>query len=82
MVPLSAEIVEQRLSIFVIYANSIMSAPEAVLESRNTKEQPALGTAIYHREHPRYAGSHDHTPAIQADGGEALRNARPGRDNR
>jgi hypothetical protein len=43
MVPLPAEIVEQRLSIFVIYANSILSAPEGVLESRNTKNSRLWG---------------------------------------
>src|SRR5271168_916263 len=36
MLPLPAAIIEQRLSMFVIYANSILSAHEAALESRNT----------------------------------------------
>src|SRR6267378_2891297 len=37
MLPLPAAIIEQRLSMFAIYANSILSAHEAALESRNTK---------------------------------------------
>src|SRR5271169_479610 len=37
MLPLPPTIIEQRLSMFVIYANSILSAHEAALESRNTK---------------------------------------------
>jgi len=38
MLPLPAAIIEQRLSMFAIYANSILSAHEATLESRNTQE--------------------------------------------
>jgi AcrR family transcriptional regulator len=37
MLPLPAAIIEQRLSMFAIYANSILSAHEAAQESRNTK---------------------------------------------
>jgi len=37
MLPLPSAIIEQRLSMFAIYANSILSAHEAMLESRNTK---------------------------------------------
>jgi AcrR family transcriptional regulator len=37
MLPLPAAIIEQRLSMFTIYANAILSAHEAVLESRITK---------------------------------------------
>src|SRR5580692_3477709 len=37
MLPLPAVIMEQRLSMFAIYANSILSAHEAALESDNTK---------------------------------------------
>ena len=37
MLPLPAEIIEQRLWMFAIYANSILSAHEAALESHNTK---------------------------------------------
>src|SRR6266404_8484963 len=37
MLPLPPTIIEQRLSMFMIYANSILSAHEAALESRNTK---------------------------------------------
>jgi len=37
MLPLPAAIIEQRLSMFTIYANAILSAHEAALESRNTK---------------------------------------------
>src|SRR6266403_1942715 len=37
MLPLPAAIIEQRLSMFAIYANSILSAHEAALESHNTK---------------------------------------------
>jgi len=46
MAPLQAEIVERRLSIFVIYANSILSAPEAALESRNTKNSRLWGSDL------------------------------------
>jgi AcrR family transcriptional regulator len=37
MLPLPAAIVEQRLSILTIYANAVLSAHEAALESRSTK---------------------------------------------
>lgn len=37
MLPLPAALVEQRLSIFSIYANAILSAREAALETRNNK---------------------------------------------
>jgi hypothetical protein len=37
MLPLPAIIVEQRLSMFIIYANAILSAREASLEKRHAK---------------------------------------------
>lgn len=37
MLPLPAEIVEQRLSIFTIYANAILSAREAAIEMRKSR---------------------------------------------
>jgi hypothetical protein len=37
MLPLPAALVEQRLSIFSIYANAILSAREAAAETRNSK---------------------------------------------
>jgi hypothetical protein len=37
MLPLPAAIIEQRLSMFAIYPNSILSAHEAALESHNAK---------------------------------------------
>src|SRR5271170_2757139 len=43
MLPLPPTIIEQRLSMFVIYANSILSAHEAALESRNTKSSRLWG---------------------------------------
>jgi AcrR family transcriptional regulator len=43
MLPLPAAIIEQRLSIFSIYANSILSAHEAALETRNTKSSRLWG---------------------------------------
>jgi AcrR family transcriptional regulator len=43
MLPLPADIIEQRLSIFSIYANSILSAHEAALETRNTKSSRLWG---------------------------------------
>jgi AcrR family transcriptional regulator len=43
MLPLPVAVVEQRLSIFVIYANAILSAHEAALESRNTKTSRLWG---------------------------------------
>jgi AcrR family transcriptional regulator len=43
MLPLPAAVVEQRLSIFAIYANAILSAHEAALESRNTKTSRLWG---------------------------------------
>src|SRR5271154_1694204 len=43
MLPLPVAIIEQRLSIFAIYANSILSAHEAALESQNTKSSRLWG---------------------------------------
>ncbi len=43
MLPLPQRIIEQRLSMFVIYANSILSAHEAALESQNTKTSRLWG---------------------------------------
>jgi hypothetical protein len=43
MLPLPAAIIEQRLSMFAIYANSILSAHESALESRNTKNSRLWG---------------------------------------
>jgi AcrR family transcriptional regulator len=43
MLPLPAPIIEQRLSMFAIYANSILSAHEAAAESRNTKNSRLWG---------------------------------------
>jgi len=43
MLPLPAGVIEQRLSIFSIYANSIPSAHEAALETRNTKSSRLWG---------------------------------------
>ena len=43
MLPLPAAIIEQRLSMFAIYANSILSAHEAALESQNTKSSRLWG---------------------------------------
>jgi AcrR family transcriptional regulator len=43
MLPLPATIIEQRLSMFAIYANSILSTHEAALESRNTKNSRLWG---------------------------------------
>jgi AcrR family transcriptional regulator len=43
MLPLPAEIIEQRLSVFAIYANSILSAHEAARESRNTRSSRLWG---------------------------------------
>ena len=43
MLPLPPAIIEQRLSIFSIYANSILSAHEAALETRNTKSSRLWG---------------------------------------
>lgn len=43
MLPLPAAVIEQRLSIFSIYANSILSAHEAALETRNTKSSRLWG---------------------------------------
>lgn len=82
MAPLQAEIVERRLSIFVIYANSILSAHEAALKSRNTKNSRLWGQRFTIENVLDMLGSDDHMPAIEADCGEALRNERPGRDNR
>ena len=46
MLPLPAAIIEQRLSMFTIYANSILSAHEAALESRNTKNSRLWGQSF------------------------------------
>jgi AcrR family transcriptional regulator len=43
MLPLPAAIIEQRLSMFAIYANSILSAHEAAQDSRNTKSSRLWG---------------------------------------
>ncbi len=43
MLPLPPAIIEQRLSIFSIFANSILSAHEAALETRNTKSSRLWG---------------------------------------
>jgi hypothetical protein len=43
MLPLPAAIVEQRLSILAIYANAVLSAHEAALESRNAKSSRLWG---------------------------------------
>ena len=43
MLPLPPAIIEQRLSMFTIYANSILSAHEAALESRNTRDSRLWG---------------------------------------
>src|SRR6266436_2119901 len=43
LLPLPVAIVEQRLSIFAIYANAVLSAHEAALESRNTKSSRLWG---------------------------------------
>jgi AcrR family transcriptional regulator len=43
MLPLPAAIVEQRLSIFMIYANAILSAHEAALEKRHARSSRLWG---------------------------------------
>ena len=43
MLPLPPAVVKQRLSIFMIYANAILSAHEAALESRNTRNSRLWG---------------------------------------
>jgi hypothetical protein len=43
MLPLPAAIVEQRLSIFAIYANAVLSAHETALDSRNTRSSRLWG---------------------------------------
>ena len=43
MLPLPAAIVEQRLSILTIYANAVLSAHEAALESRNARSSRLWG---------------------------------------
>jgi AcrR family transcriptional regulator len=43
MLPLSAAIVEQRLSILTIYANAVLSAHEAALGSRNARSSRLWG---------------------------------------
>lgn len=43
MLPLPTAIIEQRLSMFAIYANSILSAHEATLEAHNTKSSRLWG---------------------------------------
>jgi AcrR family transcriptional regulator len=46
MLALPAAVVEQRLSIFSIYANAILSAHEAALETRNTKTSRLWGQSF------------------------------------
>ena len=46
MLPLPAAIVEQRLSIFMIYANAILSAHEAALEKRHAKGSRLWGQSF------------------------------------
>jgi AcrR family transcriptional regulator len=46
MLPLPAAIVEQRLPILTIYANAVLSAHEAALESRNTKSSRLWGQSF------------------------------------
>jgi hypothetical protein len=46
MLPLPAAIIEQRLSMFAIYANSILSAHEAALESHNAKTSRLWGQPL------------------------------------
>ena len=60
MLPLPAALVEQRLTLFSIYANAILSAREAALE-RQEPQRPAVGPALHHRKHPRHAGGDDHS---------------------
>jgi AcrR family transcriptional regulator len=43
LLPLPAAIVEQRLSILAIYSNAVLSAHEAALESRNTRNSRLWG---------------------------------------
>jgi hypothetical protein len=43
MLPLPAAIVEQRLSILTSYANAVLSAHEAALESRNARSSRLWG---------------------------------------
>jgi len=43
MLPLPPAVIEQRLSMFAIYANSILSAHEAALESRSSKNSRLWG---------------------------------------
>src|SRR5262245_11825150 len=43
MLPLPPTVIEQRLSMFAIYANSILSAHEAALESRSSKSSRLWG---------------------------------------
>jgi AcrR family transcriptional regulator len=43
MLPLPAAIIDQRLSMFAIYANSILSAHEAALESQHSKSSRLWG---------------------------------------
>jgi AcrR family transcriptional regulator len=43
LLPLPATIVDQRLSIFAIYANAVLSVHEAALESRNTRSSRLWG---------------------------------------
>ena len=43
MLPLPAPIIEQRLSMLSIYANAVLSAHEAALESRNTRSSRLWG---------------------------------------
>jgi AcrR family transcriptional regulator len=46
MLPLPAAVIEQRLSMFTIYANSILSAHEAALESHNTRNSRLWGRSF------------------------------------
>jgi AcrR family transcriptional regulator len=46
MLPLPAAIVEQRLPILTIYANAVLSAHEAALESRNTRSSRLWGQSF------------------------------------
>ena len=46
MLPLPAALAEQRLSILTIYANAVLSAREAALESRNTRNSRLWGQSF------------------------------------
>ena len=43
ILPLPAAVIEQRLSIFMIYANAILSAHEAALEKRHARSSRLWG---------------------------------------